>query len=328
MTDVSVVIPTYNRAGLLPRAIESVLGQTHDEFEVVVVDDGSTDDTAAVVEGYDDPRVRYVAHEENRGANVARNTGIEAARGEYVAFLDSDDEWHPRKLELQLEQVIDEAWIGAYCDAETRTDGLASGLRSAAAALLSRADGEPVRRGGSELVGEILADNVQPGAGSTLLVRTDVARTVGGFDEALDRFQDPEFVLRILEAGPLTYVDEPLVVRHPTGSPPADVVRAADVRYRSKHADAVERAERRGLDVHGAHELVLAKRYAEEGKLSAAAGHLRRATVPPRHVPGLLWSIGTGLSRRPRPTGAVVGLAVAVAVTALLTRISAGGRRS
>ena len=324
MPTVSVVIPTYNRADLLPRAIDSVLDQTHDDLELVVVDDGSTDNTEAVVESYDDPRVRYVAHETNRGANVARNTGIEAADGEYVAFLDSDDEWRPRKLELQLDRVTDGTWVGAYCDAETRTAGLTAELRSSAASLLARADDEPERKGGAELVGEILADNVQPGAGSTLLVRTDVARAVGGFDEELDRFQDPEFVIRVLGEGPLTYVDETLVVRHPTGSPPADTVRVADERYRSKHAAAVDRAEERGLDVRGAHELVLTKRYAEEGQFPAAASHLRRATVTPRHAPGLLWSVGTGLRRRRVAAGLLLALAVALVLVGVLS----GGRRA
>jgi glycosyltransferase involved in cell wall biosynthesis len=325
MTEVSVVVPTYNRADLLPRAMDSVLDQTYGDLELVVVDDGSTDDTGTVVEGYDDPRVRYVAHETNRGANVARNTGIEAADGEYVAFLDSDDEWRPRKLELQMDAMSDGAWVGAYCEAETRTTGLTADLRAAAASVLARADDEPDSRGGAELVGEILADNVQPGAGSTLLVRTDVARDVGGFDEDLDRFQDPEFVLRVLQEGPVTYVDEPLVVRHPTGSPPADVVRTADERYRSKHADAVERAEDRGLDVRGAHELVLTKRYAEEGRFAAAAGHLRRSTVTSRHLPGLLWSFGTGFDRRRRTAG---GLLLALGVVLLLVRSLAGSRRA
>ena len=321
--DVSVVIPTYNRAGMLPRAMDSVLAQTYDDLELVVVDDGSTDDTEAVVTGYDDPRVRYVAHETNRGANVARNTGIEAAAGEYVAFLDSDDEWRPEKLQRQMDRVEDGTWVGAYCGAETRTAGVGAELRASVASLLARADAEPDYHGGTELVGEILADNVQPGAGSTLLVRTDVARAVGGFDEELDRFQDPEFVLRVLGEGPLTYVDEPLVVRHPTGSPPADTVRDSNVRYRSKHADAVERAEGRGLDVRGAHELVLTKRYAEEGRFGAAAGHLRRATVTPRHVPGLLWSAGTGLGRRRRAVAALL----AAGVVLFLTWALAGGRR-
>lgn len=121
MTRVSVVIPTYNRAPTLPRALESTLAQTIDDLEILVVDDGSTDDTASVLATYQDvdSRVRPVVHATNQGANVARNTGIEHARGEYIAFLDSDDEWHPEKLERQLAALEDrpDEWVGVYCDA-------------------------------------------------------------------------------------------------------------------------------------------------------------------------------------------------------------------
>lgn len=298
MPETTVVIPTYNRADVLQRAMDSVLDQTVRDFELVVVDDGSTDDTQTVVESYDDDRVRYVAHETNRGANVARNTGIEVAEGTYVAFLDSDDEWHPRKLEAQLERLRSSEWVGAYCDTTIQTDSASGRLQRRVADLLAAADDQGTTEGGERLVGEILADNVQPAAGSTLIVETDVARAVGGFDEELDRFQDPEFVLRILEEGPIAYVDEPLVVRHDTGSPAPDDIRAADEQYLEKHADAVERAEARGLDVRGAHALVLAKAYLSAGQFGPSLRHLRRAEVPARHLPGLLWTAAEGARSR------------------------------
>ncbi|NLX50081.1 MAG: glycosyltransferase family 2 protein [Methanospirillum sp.] len=99
---VSVVLPTYNRAPLLPRAIESVLVQTWTDFELIVVDDGSSDDTASVMASFTDARVRYVRYEENRGANHARNVGIREARGRYIAFQDSDDDWFPEKLKKNM----------------------------------------------------------------------------------------------------------------------------------------------------------------------------------------------------------------------------------
>ncbi len=99
---VSVVIPVYNRAKTVLRAIASVLAQSHPVLEVVVVDDGSDDGTAAVVEALADPRVRVIRHPANRGAASARNTGIKAARGDLIALLDSDDQWMPRKLEKQV----------------------------------------------------------------------------------------------------------------------------------------------------------------------------------------------------------------------------------
>ena len=320
MPRVSVIIPTYDRAETLPDAIDSALEQTVSDLEVVVVDDGSTDDTPSVLASVDDPRVRPVVHATNRGANVARNTGIEHARGEYVAFLDSDDRWHPEKLERQLEALEERSaeWVGAYCDFEFELSGGGSWLRSTAASALARTDEteDVVVEGGEELAGEILADNVQPGAGSTLLVRTAVAREVGGFDVTLERFQDPEFCLRVLSVGKLAYVDDPLVVREETGHPPADVVRRADEQYLSAYADAVERFEAEGYEIHSSHDLVLAKRYFAEGRLLRGAWHLRSASATPRHYPGLCWTVGTGIRRRPMPVVVTVVFALVVATAA------------
>jgi glycosyltransferase involved in cell wall biosynthesis len=99
---VSVIIPTYNRANLLGRSINSILEQTFTDFELIVVDDGSSDNTRELVESFNDPRIFYVRHEKNRGVSAARNTGIKIARGEYIAFNDSDDEWLPQKLDKQV----------------------------------------------------------------------------------------------------------------------------------------------------------------------------------------------------------------------------------
>jgi glycosyltransferase involved in cell wall biosynthesis len=100
MPKISVIIPTYNRSELLKEAIKSVLNQSYSDFEIIVVDDGSTDDTRAVVTSYNSSKIIYF-FQENRGRSSARNRGIKLARGEYVAFLDSDDIFMPNKLELQ-----------------------------------------------------------------------------------------------------------------------------------------------------------------------------------------------------------------------------------
>ncbi|APW97146.1 glycosyl transferase family 2 [Halobiforma lacisalsi AJ5] len=316
MTRVSVVIPTYNRAETLPRAIDSALEQTiDDDLEVIVVDDGSTDGTESVLSAYEEKGVGVVpvAHSTNRGANVARNTGIEHASGEYVAFLDSDDTWHPEKLEHQLEALEgrSDEWVGAYCDTAYDLSGAKGTLRSAVASLLARSDAEPTREGDEQLMAEILADNVQPGAGSTLLVRTDVARAVGGFDETLDRFQDPEFCLRVLERGKLAYVDEVLVRRDETGHPPADVVEEASERYLSAYEAEVERFESEGYEIRSTHRLLLAKRYLAEGRTLHSGRHLAGASVSARHVPGLCWTAAGGIRRRPLPLVATTLLAAA-----------------
>src|ERR1041385_3866377 len=95
---VSVIIPTYNHAEYLPEAIQSVLEQTYPDFELLIVNDGSTDHTGEVVQQFTDPRIHYL-EQENRGATAARNTGICASSGELIALLDADDLWHPEKLQ-------------------------------------------------------------------------------------------------------------------------------------------------------------------------------------------------------------------------------------
>ncbi len=127
---VSVVIPAYNAAKYIGRAIDSVLAQTRPADEIIVVDDGSTDNTADVAHGYGD-KIRFI-RQENAGASVARNTGIEAATSEWIAFLDADDEWLPQKLQLQTEHLRRNpnlVWttgnfIRCYCDTDRRENDL------------------------------------------------------------------------------------------------------------------------------------------------------------------------------------------------------------
>jgi len=323
---VSVVVPTYDRSGLLQRAVDSALAQTMTDLEVVVVDDASTDDTEAIVRGYEDDRVRYVAHETNRGGSAARNTGIERARGEYVAFLDSDDEWLPPKLERQLDRLEakGEGWIGAYCDHVIHPGGRTGGFQRLAADLLASDDPEQLTEGGEELVAESLANNVNSGAGSTLVVRTEVARRVSGFDESLARFQDPDFLVRVLHEGKVAHVDEPLVLRHGTGRPHADVVRKASEQFVEKFAEEVAAAERDGYPVRARHRLLLAKCYFEDGHLLRGVRYARRASIRPRQYPGLCWSAATGVYARRREVAAVVGGAAVLLLLATLLVLTPG----
>src|SRR5215831_17523556 len=102
---VSVIVPTYNRAHTLRRCLDSALGQTISPDEVIVVDDASTDDTTSVVKSISDERLRLITMPSRKGAQAARNVGITNAKGEYIAFLDSDDEWLPQKLEWQIKEI-------------------------------------------------------------------------------------------------------------------------------------------------------------------------------------------------------------------------------
>ena len=117
---VSVIIPTYNREKLIKRSIESVLAQTYADLECIVVDDGSTDNTQSVVEAIPDHRVKYVKLPEGKGANAARNFGVSIAKGEYIAFQDSDDLWDPEKLERQLAFMKEHGYAFTFTDYRIR----------------------------------------------------------------------------------------------------------------------------------------------------------------------------------------------------------------
>lgn len=100
----SVIIPTYNRADLLPNTIGSVLNQTFEDFELIIVDDCSSDNTEEVVAQIHSPKIKYIRHESNKGGSAARNTGILSAQGKYIGLLDDDDEWYSEKLQKQIDK--------------------------------------------------------------------------------------------------------------------------------------------------------------------------------------------------------------------------------
>ncbi|SDE99426.1 glycosyltransferase family 2 protein [Halorientalis regularis] len=197
---VSVVIPTYNRAKTLARAVDSVLAQTIDAFEVVVVDDGSTDATPELMASYTDNRVRYVRFEENRGANACRNSGIRSSSGEYLSFLDSDDEFTPSHLERVLATLTDakERVGGVYTSQRFTRNGSTVDISVANDTL----------RESQTVIGDLKIGF------SNLTFRRDVFDTVGTLDESLGAFQDREFLVRYLERYELVPVSDVLVNRY------------------------------------------------------------------------------------------------------------------
>ena len=112
MTTISIIIPTYNAGQYIKEALASVLAQSFQDFEVIIIDDGSTDDTAQKVKTLCDPRILYV-YKENQGPAAARNYGLNLVRGEYIAFLDVDDLWEPHKLEMHFLPEIDSTQYSA-----------------------------------------------------------------------------------------------------------------------------------------------------------------------------------------------------------------------
>jgi glycosyltransferase involved in cell wall biosynthesis len=195
---VSVVIPTYNHSAFIGRCIDSVLGQTVAAEEIIVVDDGSTDDTPRVLAEFGD-RIRYV-RQSNAGCGVARNTGISIARGEWIALLDSDDVWHPRKLELQLRLARANPEIGVVYGA------MRLGLDPAVARVsASRQVARP------ELLDALLFSNCITGSASCVLVRRRCFDDVGSFDRELRWAEDWDMWIRLAAKYEFGYVPEVLV---------------------------------------------------------------------------------------------------------------------
>jgi glycosyltransferase involved in cell wall biosynthesis len=196
---VAVVVPTYQYGHFVGRAIDSALAQSHPPAEVVVVDDGSTDDTAGVVARYGPP-VRLLS-QDNRGVAAARNAGIAASASPLLAFLDADDTWEPGKLAAQVARWTAQPDLGlVHCGvSEVDVDGTATGTR------LEGAEG----RVAEDLL--LLTGPGILGGGSGPLVPRSVIDRVGGFDERLSTSADWELWLRIAAEHPVGFVAEPLV---------------------------------------------------------------------------------------------------------------------
>ena len=196
---VSIVMPTRNRATLLPRALASVYAQTVEEWELIVVDDGSLDDTPALITAAAaaDPRVRAICTT-GIGAAAARNRGIAAASAPYIAFLDDDDEWLPAKLERQLEVAADDVLVHT---------------------AFIETDGADVRLAGLVDVGADTLVTLLRGnqlGNSTVLAPRRALNAVGGFDERLPRLQDWDLWLRLAARLRFRLLPQPLVRIHRT----------------------------------------------------------------------------------------------------------------
>lgn len=200
MPKVSVIIPTYNRSHHLRAAIASVLEQSFQDFEVIVVDDASTDATEDVVRSFCDSRVYYLRHEANKKEAASRNTGLRAATGEYIAFLDDDDEWVPEKLQLQIELMENRPpqFGGVYTGCVT----------------IDRESGSVVGGVTPEKRGNILDDMIVKnwvGTPSTVLFRKECFSLVGSFDESIAFGVDYDMWIRIASKYQVDFIGEPLV---------------------------------------------------------------------------------------------------------------------
>lgn len=236
---VSVILPTYNRARLLPRAIASVLGQSFGDFELLVVDDGSTDDTEAVVRDFGDPRVKFLPAERNLGDAGARNRAAAIARGSWLAFQDSDDEWLPGKLQRQMDY----------------TRSLPEDFAAVGSTLL-RFIGGPVERVSWPLIeqgaqaGEVSRPRFIEGFCAylqSLVVRRSVFAELGGFDTQIKSRSDFDFCLRLAGRYRIAALNEVLALSYetPEGISLRPDYRLADIRYiLNRHRQLIE-ADRR-----------------------------------------------------------------------------------
>jgi glycosyltransferase involved in cell wall biosynthesis len=203
---VSVVVPTYGRPAFLSEAIESVDEQTYGPIELLVVDDHSPEPIEPVLEDRslgDDRRLRFVRHDENRGASAARNTGLDAAEGEYVAFLDDDDYWLPPKIQQQVD---------AFERAGPDVGVVYTGQRFVN-------DGETTSVHRPTLEGDVtkaMLTGAEMATFSAVMVRAEVYETVGGLDERFPCWQDREWLLRLSEEYDFEALTEPTAVRRST----------------------------------------------------------------------------------------------------------------
>lgn len=232
----SVIIPTYNRAERVQAAIESVLAQTFHDYELIVVDDGSTDDTPLrLSQGYAKTGLKYI-YQRNKGKPGARNTGIKFAWGEYIAFLDSDDRWKPEKLEKQASFIGKHRNVGLLYGPVERIDASGNLLvkETEEARKLCR------RQHRRSEAYEVLAYQCTI-FGSNLVVKRTVLEELNGYDENIKHYEDVDLYLRLALRYPFCYLDEALAQysRYCGNTEGGDHCRGV-VKVAEKHIEAIQ----------------------------------------------------------------------------------------
>jgi len=206
MPRVSVILPTYNRAHLLKRSIGSVLNQTYTDYELIIVDDNSIDDTPEVINSLGDGRIIYIKNENNLGPAEARNIGMSIAKGEYLAFQDSDDEWKPEKLNILVDEMNKgDVDLGMVFSAIYRVLETGRIIR-----FPHRA--KEIKSG--DLFYELLKNNI---AGTpSVMIKRKCFLDIGGFDTSFRCFEDYEYFIRIGKKYKIKYINSPLMTAYDT----------------------------------------------------------------------------------------------------------------
>lgn len=194
---VSVVIPTYNRASTIERSVRSVLRQSFTDLEVIVVDDCSTDATESIIRSIKDNKIRYKKLKKNMGGNYARNFGVSLAKGKYIAFQDSDDEWDSEKIEKQIEAIKDADYC--FCRFIKFKNGKSEVVPAESFQIPSdRSEAFKTLFNGNQI------------STQTLLMKRELFDDIS-FDESLPRFQDWDFAIRLARKYAGAFIGEPLV---------------------------------------------------------------------------------------------------------------------
>jgi glycosyltransferase involved in cell wall biosynthesis len=193
---VSVIIPAFNAESYIGQAIDSVLQQTYQNVEIIVIDDGSADNTVAVIEGYNNPRIKVLS-QNNAGAAQARNLGVTKAAGDWIAFLDADDLWLPEKLQKQLENIGDKVW--SHTDLDYIGNVFPEGTLAS----------DFTRKSSGKVFESILIENSI--GTSSVLIKKNVFEEFGGFDTGFRALQDWDLWLRLSSKHEISYCPEPLV---------------------------------------------------------------------------------------------------------------------
>jgi glycosyltransferase involved in cell wall biosynthesis len=278
VTEISVVIPTRNRSGCLGLALRSALGQRDVELELLVVDDGSTDDTSEVVANLGEPRIRLIQREDSGGVSVARNQGAAEATGEWLAFLDDDDVWAPDKLARQraASLAVGRTWVYTGWVVVDET--------------LHVMGGEPPPPPDS-VVKLLYRRNAIPTGGSNVIVRRDAFDQSGGFDPHLTNGEDWELWIRLSEQGFPAWVPEPLMAYR---IHPANASLDADAVWST--VDLIEQRHRTRID-RGSIERWLAESRFRTGQRGEGFRYLARAALHGR-APEVARDLVDALRRR------------------------------
>jgi len=238
---VSVVIPTFNRAIFLDRSIKSVLQQTYQNFELIIINDGSTDETEEKVKEYQklDKRIIYIKNKKNQGPSAARNIGIKSARGEFIAFLDDDDEWLPTKIEKQVHILESLPPQHALCF--TAFWIVRGGEKTYSPDKELKAicyDNKKIR----ERLLALLSFIPQP---SSILVRKECLFNVGLFDEKMSAFEDYDLFFKLSRRYFFKFIDSPLWYYHKTpnslSSRIGEICMKARIYLLNKHFDEIKK---------------------------------------------------------------------------------------